>query len=629
MIPAAAVAIVHGSSVFHTNGPLTRASAAHAGAPNKKGIITTAMQQPGSNHISSSNRRSHQLAHHYQLHKYHHHHHHHHHHPYSQFASSYYTGVNSPSINPSFSGGSIVKRWSSTKNNNKALVVKATTSDPVEQDSDKSRELAPRNSTENDDKNNNKPSKNERGLSRMAKVLLARLRFVLSFVRIIGQAIQKSTTLRRIVSSLGFFVIIWGILLGKVLSPAANIITEVPYSKFLELVDYAGSRASVRAGVDTISDVRFSPRRIDFSVGEDNFFTRPVVAVTSGLLDTMTQKGILFYAEKVNMLAASISALIPVAVLTIIWGLLLSRMVGGGQDGNVGKMVPPPAVPSGGFDMVAGIDTAKMELVEIVDFLKNPSRYLKTGARLPKGVLMVGEPGTGKTLLARAMAGEAGVPFFYCSGSEFVEMFVGRGASRLRSLFKRARASAPCVVFIDELDALGKKRDGGVFSGGAASEVEQTLNQLLVCMDGLDTSQNGVIVLGATNRPEVLDAALCRPGRFDRIVKIDKPDREGREAILKVHTKGMKLANDVDLALVAFETPGFSGAELEGVCNEAAIRSVRRKDENNLINGQDFRIALEAFIKSRSVLTKNPIKDLGSTLKNALIGGDSPGSTTR
>jgi len=472
----------------------------------------------------------------------------------------------------------------------------------------------------------NNSGKNEGLVSKMARVVKARMRFLISFLGVGAQALKRSPALRRVMSSLGFFFLLWAILLARMVSPSASsVVTEVPYSEFLGMVN----NADAKKAAESITDVCFSPRRIDFRIGEENFFTRPLMAVTGPLLDSMMSKGITFYAQKVNVLAASISALVPIAVFTIIWGLLLSRMLGGGQDGSVGKMVPPPAVPSGGFDMVAGIDPAKMELMEIVDFLKNPSRYLKTGARLPKGVLMVGEPGTGKTLLARAMAGEAGVPFFYCSGSEFVEMFVGRGASRLRSLFKRARASAPCVIFIDELDALGKKRDGGVFSGGAASEVEQTLNQLLVCMDGLDTSRNGVIVLGATNRPEVLDTALCRPGRFDRIVKIDRPDRLGREAILKVHTRNMSLAEDVDLTLLAMETPGFTGAELEGVCNEAAIRSVRRRDENNVVNQADFNTALASFVKSRGVLTKNPIKEIGSNLKNVWFGNDTPGSAAR
>mmetsp|Transcript_3965 Transcript_3965/g.9336 ORF Transcript_3965/g.9336 Transcript_3965/m.9336 type:complete len:637 (-) Transcript_3965:143-2053(-) len=431
---------------------------------------------------------------------------------------------------------------------------------------------------------------------------------------------QKSTGVaRRLMPSLSFFLLCWMIILARMLHPMGPVPEEVPYSQFLELVNADGKAKTALEGV--LTEARFSAKRIDFTVGDISYFTRPIMMASAGMLEAMLDKGVTFYAQKVNALAAAVGALLPVAIFTILWGVILSRMLGGGSDSTVGKRVPPPLVPTKGFDMVAGIDNAKVELIEIVDFLKNPQKYSKTGARLPKGVLMVGEPGTGKTLLARAMAGEAGVPFFYCSGSEFVEMFVGRGASRLRSLFKRARAAAPCVVFVDELDALGKKRDGGVFSGGAASEVEQTLNQLLVCMDGLDTSRNGVIVLGATNRPEVLDTALCRPGRFDRIVKVDRPDRDGREAILNVHTRNMQLAEDVDLGIIATATPGFTGAELEGVCNEAAIRSVRRGDEKNLVNQYDFESALRNFISSRGVLTKNPIKEIGSNLKNTFFGG--------
>uniref|UniRef100_A0A7S2TT03 AAA+ ATPase domain-containing protein n=1 Tax=Lotharella oceanica TaxID=641309 RepID=A0A7S2TT03_9EUKA len=324
------------------------------------------------------------------------------------------------------------------------------------------------------------------------------------------------------------------------------------------------------------------------------------------------EKGIVFSAHKVSALATSFTAMMPLFI-AIIWALLVSQMLTGNNSSDVGKM----AVPEGGFDKVAGIDEAKVELVEVVDLLKNPNKYAKSGARMPKGVLMIGDPGTGKTLLARAVAGEAGVPFFDCSGSEFVEMFVGRGASRLRSLFKKARAAAPCVIFIDELDALGRKRDG-VF-GGAASELEQTLNQLLVSMDGLDSTK-GIIVLGATNRPEVLDSALCRPGRFDRIVRIEKPDREGRADILRVHTRWMNLSPGVSLEDIAAVTPGFTGAELEGVCNEAAIRSVRRGDAQGIITSEDFTNALKNFAKSRSWLTRNPIKDLGVGLQNTFFG---------
>ncbi|MFN3705409.1 MAG: ATP-dependent zinc metalloprotease FtsH [Thermoflexales bacterium] len=224
------------------------------------------------------------------------------------------------------------------------------------------------------------------------------------------------------------------------------------------------------------------------------------------------------------------------------------------------------------FADVAGCDEAKMELVEVVEFLKNPEKFIQLGARIPKGVLLVGPPGSGKTLLAKAVAGEAGVPFFSLSGSEFVELFVGVGASRVRDLFDQAKKAAPCIVFIDEIDAVGRQRGAGL--GGGNDEREQTLNQMLVEMDGFNTDTN-VIVIAATNRPDILDPALLRPGRFDRRVVVDAPDLRGREAILRVHTRGKPLAKDVDLNMIARQTPGFTGADLENLVNEAAILTAR------------------------------------------------------
>ena len=226
-----------------------------------------------------------------------------------------------------------------------------------------------------------------------------------------------------------------------------------------------------------------------------------------------------------------------------------------------------------GFDSVAGVDEAKEELEEIVKFLRSPSKFASLGARVPKGALLVGPPGTGKTLLARAVAGEAGVPFFSASGAEFIEVFVGVGASRVRKLFEQAKAKAPAIIFIDEIDAIGKSRTGG-YGGGGTDEREQTLNQLLVEMDGFD-SRDGIIVLAATNRAEILDTALLRPGRFDRQILVDRPDGTGRHAILQVHAKKVKLASDVDLEYVARRTPGMVGADLENVLNEAALLAAR------------------------------------------------------
>lgn len=247
--------------------------------------------------------------------------------------------------------------------------------------------------------------------------------------------------------------------------------------------------------------------------------------------------------------------------------------------------------PSITFDDVAGADEAKEELAEVVEFLKEPDKFIQLGARIPKGVLLVGSPGTGKTLLAKAVAGEAGAPFFSISGSEFVEMFVGVGASRVRDLFMQAKRHSPCIIFIDEIDAVGRHRGAGL--GGSHDEREQTLNQILVEMDGFDTDTN-VIVIAATNRPDILDPALLRPGRFDRRVVLDRPDVKGREAIIKVHVRGKPLASDVDLKTLAKSTPGFVGADIENMVNEAAILAARKNKKT--IGNHDFHEAVERII---------------------------------
>ncbi len=276
-----------------------------------------------------------------------------------------------------------------------------------------------------------------------------------------------------------------------------------------------------------------------------------------------------------NMLASWF----PMLLLIGVWIFMLNRMNkgsgGGPQIFNMGKSKAKDngeEISKVTFDDVAGIPEAKVELEEVVSFLKEPEKFKKVGAKIPKGVLLLGGPGTGKTLLAKAVAGEAKVPFFSMSGSEFVEMFVGVGASRVRDLFNKARKSAPCIVFIDEIDAVGRKRGSG--QGGGNDEREQTLNQLLVEMDGFGTDET-IIVLAATNRPEILDKALMRPGRFDRQVIVDNPDIKGREEILKVHIRGKKIAKDVDLSIIAKKTPGFVGADLANMLNEAAILAAR------------------------------------------------------
>ncbi len=266
-----------------------------------------------------------------------------------------------------------------------------------------------------------------------------------------------------------------------------------------------------------------------------------------------------------------------VIIMILFWFLLMSQGQGGNKTMTFGKskarMMTPADRNKVTFDDVAGVDEEKEELQEIVEFLKSPKKFTDMGARIPKGVLLVGHPGTGKTLLAKAVAGEAGVPFFIISGSDFVEMFVGVGASRVRDLFEQAKKNAPCIIFIDEIDAVGRQRGAGL--GGGHDEREQTLNQLLVEMDGFGTNE-GVIVLAATNRPDVLDKALLRPGRFDRQIVVSSPDVKAREQILEVHARKKKLGDDVELKIIAKNTSGFSGADLENVLNEAALLAARR-----------------------------------------------------
>jgi len=300
-----------------------------------------------------------------------------------------------------------------------------------------------------------------------------------------------------------------------------------------------------------------------------------------GLVDTLTKNhvdiSVLPQTNESFGFKALSSLFFPVLLLVGLFFLLRRAQSGpGSQAMDFGKskarvqMEPQTQVT---FGDVAGIDQAKLELNEVVDFLKNADRFTEVGAKIPKGVLLVGPPGTGKTLLARAVAGEASVPFFSISGSEFVEMFVGVGASRVRDLFEQAKANAPCIVFIDEIDAVGRQRGAGV--GGGNDEREQTLNQLLTEMDGFEDNA-GIIIIAATNRPDVLDAALLRPGRFDRQVMVDRPDYAGRSEILKVHARGKTLAKDVDLDRIARRTPGFTGADLSNLLNEAAILAARR-----------------------------------------------------
>ncbi|MBW4634987.1 MAG: ATP-dependent zinc metalloprotease FtsH3 [Iphinoe sp. HA4291-MV1] len=334
---------------------------------------------------------------------------------------------------------------------------------------------------------------------------------------------------------------------------------------------------------DNVEKVSLSSDRSTALVMPKNDPNKKLVTLVNDpdLINTLTQHGVdinvLPQTDEGFWFKALSSLFFPVLLLVGLFFLLRRAQNGpGSQAMNFGKskarvqMEPQTQVT---FNDVAGIDQAKLELNEVVDFLKNADRFTAVGAKIPKGVLLVGPPGTGKTLLARAVAGEAGVPFFSISGSEFVEMFVGVGASRVRDLFEQAKTNAPCIVFIDEIDAVGRQRGAGL--GGGNDEREQTLNQLLTEMDGFE-GNTGIIIIAATNRPDVLDAALLRPGRFDRQVVVDRPDYAGRVEILKVHARGKTLAKDVDLERIARRTPGFTGADLSNLLNEAAILAARR-----------------------------------------------------
>jgi len=334
---------------------------------------------------------------------------------------------------------------------------------------------------------------------------------------------------------------------------------------------------------------------IFFTTSSSGNTYKTVGILTEDFLALLDQKGVAYKMVKNQrsiILPLLFNLIIPLGILFLMYRLIFKRMGGlGGSIFSAGQS-RAAAVDEGKvtarFSDVAGVDEAKEELVEVVDFLKSPQKYTEIGGKIPKGVLLVGPPGTGKTLLARAVAGEAGVPFFRISGSDFVEMFVGVGASRVRDLFKQAREKAPCIVFIDELDAIGKSRINSI--GGGNDEREQTLNQLLVEMDGFD-NEKGLIILAATNRPDILDPALLRPGRFDRQVPVERPDVKGREEILRIHSKNVKLDGEVNFESLAHGTIGFSGADLANVVNEAALLAVRNGHAKVLMS--DFNDAID------------------------------------
>jgi cell division protease FtsH len=371
----------------------------------------------------------------------------------------------------------------------------------------------------------------------------------------------------------------------------AQTVEVVPYSEFEKLL-----------AADRIAEVTVSDQRITGKLKSPENGKTVAVAniVEPDLADRLSKYGVKYTRiHESTFLRDILSWVVPALVFFGVWYLLVRRMASqqGGLGGfmSIGKSRAKIYVESKtgvSFADVAGVDEAKAELQEVVEFLKDAKKYGRLGARIPKGVLLVGPPGTGKTLLARAVAGEAGVPFFSISGSEFVEMFVGVGAARVRDLFEQARQKAPAIIFIDELDALGRARGAGGFGGGH-DEKEQTLNQLLVELDGFDAS-TGLVLLSATNRPEILDPALLRAGRFDRQVLVDRPDKIGRLQILKVHAKKVKLAPGVELEQVAALTPGFTGADLANLVNEAALMATRRNAD--AVTLEDFNQAIERLI---------------------------------
>ena len=409
-------------------------------------------------------------------------------------------------------------------------------------------------------------------------------------------------------------------------------VPRVPYSLFIDQVnDGAVKRAFI-----TQDQIRY-----ELSAPEEG--TPPVLATTPifdmDLPQRLEAKGVEFAAappKKPNIFTTILSWVVPPLIFILVLQFFARRSMGGGAQGALSftkskaKVYVPDEESRVTFADVAGVDEAKDELTEIVDFLKTPERYAEIGARIPKGVLLVGPPGTGKTLLSKAVAGEAEVPFFIISGSEFVELFVGAGAARVRDLFEEAKKKAPCIIFIDELDAIGKSRSGSMGVVGGNDEREQTLNQLLTEMDGFAAQDKPVIVLAATNQPEVLDAALLRPGRFDRQVLVDRPDLSGRKTILEIYAKKVKLAEGVDLDNVAQATSGFAGADLANLVNEAALLAARAK--RTRVEQQDLGEAIERVVagleKKSRVLQDDEKKVVAyHEVGHAIVGHLMPGGS--
>src|SRR5919109_933616 len=408
--------------------------------------------------------------------------------------------------------------------------------------------------------------------------------------------------------SVGYFILAILIIFGLQTYFAAPAVETISYSQFKDLVrkgqvsDLVLGEKTIRGQIkpqavkDAVSPDRLKALGEDFKEGKKPLPFVVVRVEDTELVSDLEKSGIAFKGEvSSDWLLTILSWVVPVVLFFLLWNYLFKK-VGSGAGGlmQIGKSKAKVYIEKKTgvtFNDVAGIDEAEEELVEVVEFLKTPQKYQRLGGRIPKGVLLIGPPGTGKTLLARAVAGEAGVPFFSLSGSDFVEMFVGVGAARVRDLFMQAVKHAPSIIFIDELDAVGKTRGANMLSGN--DEREQTLNQLLAEMDGFDPNQ-GVIIMAATNRPEILDAALLRPGRFDRQILVDRPDIKGRTKILRLHAKKVTLSPDLDLGVVAAKTPGFVGAELANIVNEAALLAARQGKYS--VEMTDFDEAIERVV---------------------------------
>ncbi|NEP81076.1 MAG: ATP-dependent zinc metalloprotease FtsH [Okeania sp. SIO3B3] len=433
----------------------------------------------------------------------------------------------------------------------------------------------------------------------------------------------KSPNKRQIGSAL---LILSGLLLAAYLLVPRRKPPRVPYSVFIQQVEN-----------EQVVGVQIDEEKILYRLKGEEDQPGPLLATTpindSQLLKRLEDNKVLFQAAppQSRWVAILLNWVIPPIILVLAFQFFMNRGSQGAlsMGKNKAKVYVEGESDKITFADIAGVEEAKTELTEIVDFLKSPKKFTEIGARIPKGLLLVGPPGTGKTLLAKAVAGEAGVPFFSISGSEFVELFVGTGAARVRDLFKEAKKKAPCIIFIDEIDAIGKSRTSGNFHSGGNDEREQTLNQLLTEMDGFGAGDLTVIILAATNRPEALDAALLRPGRFDRQVLVDRPDLSGREAILNIYGKKVKLGEDVDLHKIAVRTSGFGGADLANLVNEAALLAAR--NQRQTVAQKDFAEAIErviAGLEKRSRVLSDREKKIVAyhEVGHALVGAIMPGS---